>query len=78
MPHPHPPPLTPAPLPPSPLPQVVMERVKGAEKLPGVQEILLPGERGQQKVKARHAAGSMPVEANLYARLRAMAGARAR
>jgi LDH2 family malate/lactate/ureidoglycolate dehydrogenase len=53
-----------------------MDRVKGAKKLPGTSEILLPGERGLQKVRARQATGFMPVEANLYARLKAMAGAR--
>ncbi len=31
--------------------------MRGAERLPGVEEILLPGERGNRKANARLAAG---------------------
>ncbi|GIL55171.1 hypothetical protein Vafri_10770 [Volvox africanus] len=53
--------------------QVVLDRVRGAERLPGVDEILLPGERGNRKANARLAAGVMPLEANLLSQLRALA-----
>lgn len=53
--------------------QVVLERVKNAEKLPGVEEILLPGERGNRLAAERKAAGVLPVEDALLSGLRAMA-----
>ncbi|GFR53198.1 hypothetical protein Agub_g15947 [Astrephomene gubernaculifera] len=53
--------------------QVVLDRVRGAERLPGVEEILLPGERGNRKASARLAAGVMPLEVNLLSQLRTMA-----
>ncbi|KXZ54908.1 hypothetical protein GPECTOR_4g980 [Gonium pectorale] len=53
--------------------QVVLDRVRGAERLPGVEEILLPGERGNRKANSRLAAGVMPLEVNLLTQLRAMA-----
>lgn len=53
--------------------QVVLERVKGAERLPGVDEILLPGERGGRMAAERLARGVMPVEEALVSGLRTMA-----
>ena len=53
--------------------QVVLDRVKSAERLPGVQEILLPGERGSRKAQERLSSGMIPVEANLLSNLRVMA-----
>ncbi|KAG2435866.1 hypothetical protein HXX76_007061 [Chlamydomonas incerta] len=53
--------------------QIVLDRVRGAEKLPGVEEILMPGERGNRKANARIAAGVMPLEVNMLSQLRAMA-----
>jgi hypothetical protein len=43
-------------------------RVKGAERMPGVSEILLPGERGDRMSRARLDAGVMPIEPNMLAR----------
>jgi cystathionine beta-lyase len=53
--------------------QVVLDRVKSADRLPGVQEILLPGERGSRKAQERLSSGMIPVEANLLSNLRVMA-----
>lgn len=53
--------------------QVVLERVKSAERLPGVDEILLPGERGGRMAAERLARGVMPVEEALVNGLRTMA-----
>lgn len=53
--------------------QVVLDRVKAADKLPGVSEILLPSERGN-RVAAQHiASGLVPIEPNLLSNLRLMA-----
>lgn len=53
--------------------QDVLERVKGAARLPGVAEVLLPGERGDRVAAQRTASGLTPVESNLLSGLRAMA-----
>lgn len=53
--------------------QVVLDRVKAAEKLPGVGEILLPGERGDRLAAQRRATGLVPLEPNLYQNLKVMA-----
>lgn len=42
------------------------QRVKAAEKLPGVDEIFLPGERGDRKAAQVLAAGEVEIEDNLY------------
>lgn len=40
--------------------------VKATKKLPGVKEILLPGERGDRLTKKRKAEGTIEIEDNLY------------
>lgn len=50
--------------------QVVLDRVKGAERLPGVDEILLPSERGNRVAAQRASSGMVPIEANLYHNLK--------
>lgn len=55
------------------LAQVVLDRVKNAEKLPGVSEILLPSERGNRVAQQRISIGMVPIEANLYSNLKVMA-----
>ena len=44
----------------------VMNRVKNAPKQPGVDQINLPGERGDALAKANEAAGVVDVETNLW------------
>jgi len=51
----------------------VLDRVKSADRLPGVDEILLPGERGARTAASRSAAGVVPIEPNLLSNLRTMA-----
>lgn len=53
--------------------QVVLDRVKNAEKQPGVSEIMLPGERSAAAAAATIARGSLAVESNLLADLRKLA-----
>jgi LDH2 family malate/lactate/ureidoglycolate dehydrogenase len=50
--------------------QVVLDRVKNAERLPGVDEILLPSERGNRVAQQRLSSGMVPIEANLYHNLK--------
>ena len=50
-------------------------RVRSAKRQPGVDEILLPGERGNKLAASRLAAGSVPIEPNLLASLRVRSGA---
>ena len=52
----------------------VCQRVKSAEKLPGVEEIYLPGERGDQVAANCISTDSIEIEANLYKDLCRMAG----
>lgn len=49
-------------------------RVKQIKKLPGVQEILLPGERGDRLTNERLASGEIDIEDNLYHELQKVAG----
>ncbi len=49
---------------------ILFRRVKGAERLPGVDEILLPGERGNRLAASRRAAGTIEIEPNMYAALK--------
>ncbi|MBI3577626.1 Ldh family oxidoreductase [Candidatus Gottesmanbacteria bacterium] len=49
-------------------------RVKSAKKLPGVSEILLPGERGNRLTKERMTSGEIDIEDNLYNELKKVAG----
>jgi cystathionine beta-lyase len=47
--------------------------VKSAPRLPGVDEILLPGERGSRLASQRLASGMIPIESNLYRNLKVAA-----
>ena len=51
----------------------VLARVKAAPRQPGVDEIMLPGERGDRLASGRLASGRMPLEANLWAALQEQA-----
>lgn len=51
----------------------VTARVKGAKRMPGVNEILLPGERGDAFAAAVKADGRINVEANLWRALQELA-----
>lgn len=46
--------------------ETVLARIKGAKKLPGVTDIMLPGEGGSARSAAVVAAGVATVEKNLY------------
>lgn len=52
---------------------MVLDRVKNTERQEGVEEILLPGERGSRMAAQRLASGLLPLEANLFNGLKAMA-----
>lgn len=47
----------------------MIEKVKGTKKLPRVEEIYVPGERGNKLAKERIEAGEIEVEDNLYQEL---------
>jgi len=51
----------------------VLERVRNADKLPGVTEIQLPGEREAKLAQKRAAEGVLPLESNMLNELRTMA-----
>ena len=51
----------------------MLERVRNAERLPGVTEILIPGQREAEKAAARIAEGSLPIEKNMLKELRELA-----
>jgi len=51
----------------------VLARVKTAEKLPGVKEISLPGEREAVLAKQRVEEGTVPLEKNMLLQLRELA-----
>eukprot|EP00195_Chlamydomonas_chlamydogama_P003675 CAMPEP_0202914340 /NCGR_PEP_ID=MMETSP1392-20130828/62857_1 /ASSEMBLY_ACC=CAM_ASM_000868 /TAXON_ID=225041 /ORGANISM="Chlamydomonas chlamydogama, Strain SAG 11-48b" /LENGTH=870 /DNA_ID=CAMNT_0049605955 /DNA_START=5 /DNA_END=2617 /DNA_ORIENTATION=+ len=53
--------------------QVVLDRVRNAERMPGVDEIMLPGERGNRLAAQRISSGIIPIEPNLLSSLRLMA-----
>jgi L-2-hydroxycarboxylate dehydrogenase (NAD+) len=44
-------------------------KVKGSKRLPGVDEVLLPGERGDRMTESSRSRGEMEIEDNLYAEL---------
>ncbi len=48
----------------------MIRKVKGTKKLPGVGEILVPGERGNKLTRERVEAGEMEIEDNLYKELK--------
>lgn len=49
---------------------LMIEKVKATRKLPGVDEILVPGERGDQLAKKYTASGKIEIEENLYKEIR--------
>jgi len=51
----------------------VLERVRNADRLPGVDKIVIAGEMEAQKAAARVAEGTLPIESNMLGELRAMA-----
>jgi LDH2 family malate/lactate/ureidoglycolate dehydrogenase len=53
----------------------IIDRVKGTRRLPEVDEILVPGERGARLARQRLASGEIEIEDNLLAELRKVAGA---
>jgi L-2-hydroxycarboxylate dehydrogenase (NAD+) len=52
----------------------VIEKVKGTKKLPGVEDIFMPGERGSRLARLRLASGRIEIEDNRLAELRKVAG----
>ncbi len=55
----------------------VIGRVKSTRRLPGVDEILVPGERGSRTARECLEKGEIDIEDNLLAELRKVAGAAA-
>jgi len=53
--------------------EAMLQRVKTAPRLPGVDEIRLPGERGDKLTAERLASGVLPLEQSLWASLQAIA-----
>ena len=51
----------------------VLERVRTAEKLPGVSEIIIPGQREALLAEKRVREGTVPLEKNMLAELRVLA-----
>ncbi|CAN0093007.1 unnamed protein product [Ectocarpus sp. 4 AP-2014] len=54
--------------------ETVLARIKGAKKLPGVKDIMLPGEGGSARAAAVLASGVVSVEKNLYDGMKTAAG----
>ncbi len=52
----------------------LIEKVKATAKLPGVQEIFVPGERGNRQAAESRASGTIELEDNLLEELRKVAG----
>jgi L-2-hydroxycarboxylate dehydrogenase (NAD+) len=52
----------------------IISKVKSTKKLPGVDEIFMPGERESRLVRQRRESGQVEVEDNLLAELRKVAG----
>jgi L-2-hydroxycarboxylate dehydrogenase (NAD+) len=52
----------------------LIERVKATKKLPGVEEIFVPGERGNRQASRIQASGTIELEDNLLEALRKVAG----
>jgi LDH2 family malate/lactate/ureidoglycolate dehydrogenase len=50
------------------------QRVKATRRLPGVEEILIPGERGNQVLQQALERGAIEVEDSLWQGLQAAAG----
>jgi len=51
----------------------VLERVRHADRLPGVTEMTIPGQREAKLAEARRSAGTVPIERNMLGQLREMA-----
>jgi LDH2 family malate/lactate/ureidoglycolate dehydrogenase len=52
----------------------IIDKVKSSKRLPGVEEILVPGERGSRKARECLESGEIEIEDNLLAELRKVAG----
>jgi LDH2 family malate/lactate/ureidoglycolate dehydrogenase len=52
----------------------LIEKVKATERLPGIGEILVPGERGNRQTARIQASGTIELEDNLLEALRQAAG----
>jgi L-2-hydroxycarboxylate dehydrogenase (NAD+) len=52
----------------------LIERIKGTKKLPGVDEIFVPGERGNRQAAESRASGTIEIEDHLLEELRKVAG----
>jgi LDH2 family malate/lactate/ureidoglycolate dehydrogenase len=52
----------------------LIERIKGTKKLPGVEEIFVPGERGNRQAAESRASGTIEIEDHLLEELRKVAG----
>lgn len=52
----------------------MVERVKASKRLPGVEEIFVPGERGDRRANASRECGEIEIDEQLYEGLRARAG----
>jgi LDH2 family malate/lactate/ureidoglycolate dehydrogenase len=53
---------------------IMMGKVKATKKLPGVDEIFVPGERGDRLAQARLDAGELEIEDTLFAELKKVVG----
>jgi L-2-hydroxycarboxylate dehydrogenase (NAD+) len=52
----------------------MISRVKAAKKLPGITEVLVPGEKGDRLTTAIGSSGEVEIEDNLYTELKKVAG----
>jgi LDH2 family malate/lactate/ureidoglycolate dehydrogenase len=52
----------------------MMDKIKSTKRLPGVEDILVPGERGSRKARGCLESGEIEIEDNLLAELRKVAG----
>jgi L-2-hydroxycarboxylate dehydrogenase (NAD+) len=52
----------------------IIDKVKSTKRLPGVEEILVPGERGSRKARECLESGEIEIEDNLLTKLRKVAG----
>ncbi len=53
---------------------IMREKVKATKKLPGVEEIFVPGERGDRLTQSRIKAGEIEIEDNLFEELKRVVG----
>ena len=51
----------------------IISKVKSARKLPGVEEIFIPGEKGDKKKKEVLESGEIEIEDNLFKQLKEVA-----